>query len=165
MGASAGVYPSSGSVRITAVVLRSTQTVRRIAWHFLGYAGGLLAGSNAAIYDATGTCLAQVGDMVRESKVPGVHNAGGATVAAALTSSVTLAPGIYYIAWWFRYDTTAMDGPMMLVAESSAGAPPGRFGLTNTVRYGVISSAPGLPNALNPTAFTDGPNRFWAGLA
>ncbi|MGI5530147.1 hypothetical protein ACQEVX_22990 [Streptomyces syringium] len=58
-----------------------------------------------------------------------------------------------------------MDGPMMLVAESSAGAPPGRFGLNNTVRYGVISSAPGLPTTLNPSSFTDGPNRFWAALA
>ncbi|MEU5427609.1 hypothetical protein AB0H73_18670 [Streptomyces olivoreticuli] len=165
VSSSSGVYPSSGSVRITSVVLHTTQTVSKIAWHFFGYAGGLLSGSNAGIYSATGERLAQVGDMVGESKVPGVHNIGGQTVAAPLTSSVTLKPGVYFIAWWFRYNTTTVDGPSMLVADSSSPAPPGRFGLNNVVRYGVISSAPGLPTTLNSSSLTDGPNRFWAGLA
>lgn len=67
VSSSTGVYPSSGSVRITSVVLHSTQTVSKLVWHFLGYAGGLLPGSNAGIYNAAGERLAQVGDMAGES--------------------------------------------------------------------------------------------------
>ncbi|MFI9228974.1 hypothetical protein [Streptomyces rimosus] len=165
VGSSSGVYPSSGSVRITSVVLHSSQTVSKIVWHVFGYAGGLLPGSNAGIFDASGRCLAQVGDMAGESKLPGVHNAGGATVAAPLTASVTLPPGIYYVAWWWRYTASPIDGPMLLVADSSAPGPPGKFGLNNIVRYGVISSAPAFPGTLNFSALTEGPNRFWCALA
>ncbi|MEU3709014.1 siphovirus ReqiPepy6 Gp37-like family protein [Streptomyces catenulae] len=165
LGMSSFVYPSSGSLRITAVPLHTTTTVSQIVWHVFGYAGGLLSGSNAGIYDSTGTRLAQVGDMSGEKKLPGVHNVGGATVGARLTESVTLSPGIYYVAWFFRYTVKPVDGPALLVADSAASAPPGRLGLTNVHRFGAVSSVSGLPTRLDFNAFEGGPNRFWAGLA
>ncbi|MGW1836974.1 siphovirus ReqiPepy6 Gp37-like family protein [Streptomyces sp. NPDC002067] len=165
LGMSSFVYPSSGSLRITAVPLHTAATVSQIVWHVFGYAGGLLPGSNAGIYDSTGARLAQVGDMSGEKKLPGVHNVGGATVGARLTESVTLPPGIYYVAWFFRYTAKPIDGPALLVADSAASAPPGRFGLTNVHRFGTITSASGLPARLDFNAFEGGPNRFWVGLA
>ncbi|MGW1258450.1 siphovirus ReqiPepy6 Gp37-like family protein [Streptomyces sp. NPDC002513] len=164
-GASDYKYPSSGSLRITAVPIHATTTVSKVVWHFFGYAGGLLAGSNAGIFNGAGTRLAQVGDMTGTTKVPGVHNVGGATVAAPLTTSVSLTPGIYYVAWWFKYSANPIDGPAMLIADSAASAPPGRFGLNNIHRFGVISSMSSFPTTLNFNSFEGGPNRFWAALA
>ncbi|MFC9736665.1 hypothetical protein ACFVKC_01950 [Streptomyces noursei] len=165
IGASDLKYPSSGSLRITAVPIHATTTVSKIVWHFFGYAGGLLAGSNAGIFDAAGMRLAQVGDMSGTAKVPGVHNVGGETVAAPLTASISLSPGIYYVAWWFKYTASPIDGPAMLVADSAAPSPPGKFGLNGVHRYGVISSVSSFPSTLNFNAFGGGPNRFWAALA
>ncbi|WP_018536384.1 MULTISPECIES: hypothetical protein [unclassified Streptomyces] len=165
IGASDLKYPSSGSLRITAVPIHATTIVSKIVWHFFGYAGGLLPGSNAGIFNAAGARLAQVGDMTGTTKVPGVHNVGGETVAAPLTASISLTPGIYYVAWWFKYTASPIDGPAMLVADSAAPSPPGKFGLNGVHRYGVISSVPSFPSTLNFNAFGGGPNRFWAALA
>ncbi|WP_367997487.1 siphovirus ReqiPepy6 Gp37-like family protein [Streptomyces sp. GMY02] len=165
LGMSDYKYPSSGSLRITAVPIHATTTVSKIVWHVFGYAGGLLAGSNAGIFNSAGTRVALVGDMTGETKLPGVHNIGGATVAAPLTASVSLPPGIYYVAWWFKYTTSPIDGPALLVADSAASAPPGRFGLNNVHRFGVIGSVSSFPSTLNFAAFEGGPNRFWVALA
>lgn len=158
-------FTGNGSMRLAAVVLRQTTTVSKIAFHFGGYAGTMATGSWAAIYDTAGTRKATTADMAGEAVVPGVHNAGGATVGAALTSSVSLAAGIYYVAFTFRY--AASDGPMCLQLENGAGAPPNVFGLNNVKRFGVYTGTipTTAPATITPGNIDNGANRFWVGLA
>ncbi|MFJ6707035.1 MULTISPECIES: hypothetical protein [unclassified Streptomyces] len=158
-------FTGNASLRFTAVVLRQTTTVSKIVFQVGGYAGTMNAGSWAAVYDSAGARKGATADMAGEAVIPGVHNAGGAAVTAALTSSVSLPAGLYYIAYVFRY--SASDGPMLLQLENGAGAPPNVFGPSNVKRFGVYTATvPTSPPASITLANIDnGANRYWAGLA
>ncbi|MFI5686794.1 phage tail protein [Streptomyces sp. NPDC051636] len=164
---STGLYPGSGPIRVTAVNLRTAATVNRIVWFATGYAGGLTTGSWAAIYNSSGTRVAATGDMSTATYEPAeVHNEGGATISSPLTAAYSAAAGLYYVAWRLQYNTTTGDGPMMLAAESGAGAPPNVFGYSAVRRFGVYSTgAASAPASITVSAMENGANRFWAALA
>ncbi|MEU0739265.1 hypothetical protein [Streptomyces sp. NPDC006134] len=164
---SVGLFPGSGPIRVTAVRLRQSTTVSRVVWHATGYAGGLTSGSWAAIYDSTGKCVAATGDMSTTAYEPAeAHNQGGAAISSPLSSSVTLAAGIYYVAWRMVYNTTAGDGPMLLAAESSAGSPPNFFGPSTVRRFGYYASGgSSAPASISISSMLNGANRFWIGLS
>ncbi|MFT9821242.1 hypothetical protein, partial [Lysinibacillus sp. NPDC056185] len=158
-------FTGNASLRFTAVVLRQTTTVGKIVFQVGGYAGTMNAGSWSAIYDSTGARKATTADMAGVAVIPGVHNAGGAAVSAALTANVSLPAGLYYIAYTFRY--SASDGPMLLQLENSAGAPPNVFGTPGVKRFGVYTATvpTSAPATVTLTSIENGANRFWAGLA
>ncbi|MEV0440949.1 hypothetical protein AB0I84_09180 [Streptomyces spectabilis] len=158
-------FTGNASLRFTAVVLRQTTSVSKIVFQLGGYAGTMNAGSWAAIYDSAGARKGATADMAGEAVIPGVHNAGGAAVTAALTSTASLAAGLYYIAYVFRY--SASDGPMLLQLENGAGAPPNVFGPSNVKRFGVYTATvpTSPPASINLANIDNGANRFWAGLA
>ncbi|MFF3086363.1 hypothetical protein ACFVRB_15135 [Streptomyces nojiriensis] len=162
---SSPAYTGNGTLRFVAVVVRETVSVSKIAFHFGGYSEKLTAGSWAAIYTTAGALKGTTADMVGVTVVPGVHNAGGATVGAALTAAVSLTPGMYYVAFVFRYAGT--DGPMLLQLENAFGAPPNIFGLTPVKRFGVWAGgavATTAPATIDPASIDNGSNRFWVGL-
>ncbi|MFB7860584.1 hypothetical protein [Streptomyces sp. NPDC056069] len=167
VGMSTPIYSGNATLRLTAVILKTTQTISKIVWHFGGYAGGMLAGSWGAIYNSSGTRVGTTAVLTGETVIAGVHNGGGQTVAAPLTANASLPAGIYYVAWAFRYNTTTNDGPMMLCADSAFGAPPNVFGLNSVKRYGVISgtAATSAPATITLSSVENGSNRFWAALA
>lgn len=167
LGQSTALYPGSGPIRVTAVMLRAAATINRIVWFATGYAGGLTTGSWAAIYNSSGTRVAATGDMSTATYEPAeVHNAGGATINSPLTAAYSAAAGLYYVAWRLQYNTTTGDGPMMLAAESGAGAPPNVFGYTAVRRFGVYSTgAASAPASITLSSMENGANRFWVALA
>ncbi|WP_460082475.1 hypothetical protein [Streptomyces variabilis] len=150
--------------RLAAVKVTSSASVSKIVWHFGGYAGGLISGSWAAIYD---TSVARVGvaSTIETGNEPAEQHApGGNASATTLDSAVTLAPGIYYVVWRFNYNTSTGDGPMILGAENSFGAPSNTFGLNNLWRFGRLSTSPSsAPSTL--AGITNESNRFWVALA
>ncbi|MFD7067146.1 hypothetical protein ACFV97_07865 [Streptomyces sp. NPDC059913] len=158
-------FTGNGSLRFTAVVIRQTVTVSKVVMHFGGYAGTMNTGSWVAIYTAAGARKATSADLAGETVIPGVHNAGGATVGIPLTASVSLTPGVYYIAYVFRY--SASDGPMCLALDNAAGSPPNVFGLNSVKRFGVYTATvpTTAPTSITTTSIDNGANRFWAGLA
>jgi hypothetical protein len=161
------LFTGSGPVRFTAVILRETTTVTRIAWFAGGYAGGLLSGSWAAVYNSSGGRVAQTGDLSTATyEPPEVHSDGGATITSPLTASANLSAGIYYITWRFVYSTANGDGPMIAAAESGFGSPPNIFGYGTTVRrFGYYASGGSTPPAsLTISSSENGANRFWAAL-
>ncbi|GLW03698.1 hypothetical protein [Streptomyces lavendulae] len=162
---SSPAFTGNGTLRFVAVVIRETVTVSKIAFHFGGYSEKLTAGSWAGIYTTAGALKGATADMAGVAVVPGVHNAGGATVGAALTASVSLTPGVYYVGFVFRY--AASDGPMLLQLENGFGAPPNVFGLNNVKRFGVWNGAVATtpPASFDPANIDNGANRFWVGLA
>ncbi|MFC5214320.1 hypothetical protein [Streptomyces coerulescens] len=165
---STALYPGSGPIRVTAVVLRVPTTINRIVWFATGYAGGLGSGSWAAIYDSTGARVAATGDMSTATYEPAeVHNAGGATISSPLTAAYSAPAGVFYIAWRLQYNTGTGDGPMLLAAESGAGAPPNFFGYGTAVkRFGVYATgAASAPASIALASMENGANRFWAALA
>ncbi|WP_159058878.1 collagen-like triple helix repeat-containing protein [Streptomyces caeruleatus] len=167
LGQSTALYPGSGPIRVTAVMLRAAVTINRIVWFATGYAGGLTTGSWAAIYNSSGTRVAATGDMSTAAYEPAeVHNAGGATINSPLTAAYSAPAGLYYVAWRLQYNTTTGDGPMMLAAESGAGAPPNVFGYTAVRRFGVYSTgAASAPASITVASMENGANRFWVALA
>ncbi|MEV7670990.1 hypothetical protein [Streptomyces sp. NPDC088752] len=167
VGMSTPIYPGNATLRVTAVNLKSAQTISKIVWHFGGYAGGMVAGSWGAIYNASGTRVGTTAALTGETVIAGVHNAGGATVSAPLTANASLPAGVYYVAWSFRYNTSTGDGPMMLCADSAFGSPPNVFGLNNIKRYGSIAgtAATSAPASITLSAVENGSNRFWAAIA
>ncbi|MFD4918875.1 hypothetical protein ACFWNR_37445 [Streptomyces virginiae] len=167
LGASTALYPGSGPMRITAVILRAPVTVNRIVWFATGYAGGLVSGSWAAIYDSAGNRVAATGDMSTATYEPAeIHTAGGATISSPLTAPYAAPAGVYYVASRWQYNSGAGDGPMLLAAESGAGAPPNVFGQTPVRRFGVYTAgAAAAPGTINVGAMENGANRFWVALA
>ncbi|KPC89311.1 hypothetical protein ADL35_02415 [Streptomyces sp. NRRL WC-3753] len=150
--------------RLAAVKLNSTQTISKIVWHFGGYAGGLVSGSWAAIYD-TSMARKGVASSIETGNEPAEqHGKGGNASAAALDSAVTLSPGVYYVVWRFNYNTTTGDGPMILGAENGFGSPSNTYGLNNLWRYGRLNSSPSsAPSSLS--GIINESNRFWVALA
>lgn len=150
--------------RLAAVKLNSTQTVSKIVWHFGGYAGGLISGSWAAIYD-TSMARKGVASSIETGNEPAEqHGKGGNASATALDSAVTLSPGVYYVVWRFNYNTTTGDGPMILGAENGFGSPSNTYGLNNLWRYGRLNSSPSsAPSSLS--GIINESNRFWVALA
>ncbi|WP_328969256.1 hypothetical protein [Streptomyces sp. NBC_00239] len=167
LGASTALYPGSGPIRITAVILRVPVTVNRIVWFATGYAGGLTTGSWAALYDSAGTRVAATGDMSTATYEPAeVHTAGGATISSPLTAPYAAPAGIYYVAARWQYNVGTGDGPMLLASESGAGAPPNAFGQTPVKRFGVYTTgAAAAPATINVGAMENGANRFWVALS
>ncbi|MGW2910461.1 hypothetical protein ACWC9X_08630 [Streptomyces asoensis] len=167
LAVSTGLYPGSGPMRVTAVILRQTTTINRIVWVATGYAGGLQTGSWAALYNSAGTRVAATGDMSTAAyEPPEEHDAGGGPISSPLTAAYSAAAGIYYVVWRMVYNTTTQDGPMLLAAESGAGAPPNQFGYTLIRRFGVYSTGvAAAPATITVTSMENGANRFWVGLA
>jgi hypothetical protein len=167
LAVSTGLFPGSGPMRVTAVILRQTTTINRIVWFATGYAGGLQTGSWAALYNSGGTRVAATGDMSTAAyEPPEEHDAGGGTISSPLTAAYSAAAGVYYVVWRMVYNTTTQDGPMLLAAESGAGAPPNQFGYTLVRRFGVYSTGvAAAPATITVTSMENGANRFWVGLA
>lgn len=167
LAVSTGLYPGSGSMRVTAVILRAAAPINRIVWFATGYAGGLQTGSWAAVYNSSGTRVAATGDMSTATYEPAEeHDAGGGTISSPLTAAYSAAAGIFYVVWRMVYNTTTQDGPMLLAAESSAGAPPNQFGYTLVRRFGVYSTGvASAPASITLANMENGANRFWVGLA
>ncbi|AFV51343.1 hypothetical protein FDG66_gp23 [Streptomyces phage phiCAM] len=165
---STGAFCGSGPLRIAAVNLRQAQSISKIAWHFLGYAGGLQTGSWAAVFNTSGTRMAYTNDISTAGNEPAEqHGSGGGTSFVPLTATWSATPGIYYIAWRFIYNTTTGDGPMCLQYENAAGAPPNVFGLGTPVkRFGYFPSTSATPpTSIAVANMENGANRFWAALA
>ncbi|NJP74891.1 hypothetical protein [Streptomyces sp. C1-2] len=168
VGMSTGIFPGTNGIRVTAVRLRSPATIGRVVWFATGYAGGLQTGSWAGLYDSSGARVAMTGDMSTATYEPAEqHASGGGTISSPLTSAYAASAGVYYIAWRMIYNTTTGDGPLLLAAESSAGAPPNVFGYSPVKRFGVYSSssATSPPSSLTLGSMENGANRFWAALA
>ncbi|MFF9034038.1 hypothetical protein ACF090_01010 [Streptomyces sp. NPDC014892] len=167
LAVSTGLYPGSGPMRVTAVILRAAATINRVVWFATGYAGGLQTGSWAALFNSSGTRVAATGDMSTATyEPPEEHDAGGGTISSPLTAAYAAAAGIYYVVWRMVYNTTTGDGPMLLAAESSAGSPPNQFGYTLVRRFGVYATGvAAAPASITLSSMENGANRFWVGLA
>lgn len=160
-------YESAARIRAAAISIHKTTTVSEIVWYMLGYAGGLLDGSWAAIYNSANAKVGTVANLEAPgSEPPEVHDAGGGMSGAPLDEgSVILSPGVYTVVWRFIYNFTTPDGPALLEFENSAGAPPNILSRNGVVRFGYSTAAVTTPPATKPTLLTDGGNRFWVSLA
>ncbi|ATI18806.1 minor tail protein [Streptomyces phage Diane] len=164
---STGAFTGVTNARVAAVYLREPKTVSKIVWHFTGYAGGLLSGSWAAVYNSSGTRVGFNDSIHTGTNEPAEqHGLGGGASSVPITST-TLAAGLYYIVWRFNYTTSPADGPMCLQYENSAGGPPDVFGLNNVVRFGVLDATSQATSytSLTVANIQRGGNRFWAALA
>ncbi|MCS0601094.1 hypothetical protein NX794_07595 [Streptomyces sp. LP11] len=151
--------------RLAAVKVTESISVSKVVWHFGGYAGGLIAGSWTAVYNASTLARVGVASNIDSVKEPAEqHDKGGNASFATLDASVTLPAGIYYVAWRFNYNTTTGDGPMILGVDNAYGSPANQFGLNNLWRYGRLSTSPTTaPTTLSGIANES--NRFWVALA
>lgn len=158
-------YCGVGRGRMTAVYVSKPMSVSKIAWHMFGYAGGLLAGSWAGIYNTAGTLQRATGDLSTAAYEPGEqHGVGGAVSTSNLTSPVTLQPGVYYVIWRFNYTASPVDGPALMRFDSSSTCA-GVYGATSVRRFGAFTTtATSAPSTLTPSWEAD-PIRFWAALA
>ncbi|AWN07316.1 hypothetical protein SEA_NABI_22 [Streptomyces phage Nabi] len=165
--ASGFTYPGVGTGRMSAVYVNRSMSVSKIVWHFFGYAGGLLSGSWAGIYNTSGTLMRATGDMSTATYEPGEqHDAGGGWSASNLTSAITLSPGIYYVLWRMNYTASPVDGPAMGRLENSETTP-SRMGISNNIwMHGMYTtSATSAPSTITVANFQRGGTRFWAALA
>ncbi|WP_329289566.1 hypothetical protein [Streptomyces pseudovenezuelae] len=166
--ASGSDYSGVGQGRMTAVYVSRSMSISKIVWHMQGYAGGLLAGSWAAVYDTAGTLKGATGDMSTAAYEPAAQSAaGGGWSSAPLTAPVTLAPGIYYVCWRFNYTASPVDGPA-LTRWDSVDTTNGLMGLGTAVwRFAKFtSSATSAPSSITPsTLFSANGIQFWVALA
>jgi hypothetical protein len=166
--ASGNDYSGVGQGRMTAVYINRTMSISKIVWHMQGYAGGLLTGSWAAIYDTAGTLKGATGDMSTAAYEPAEqHGVGGGWSSSNLTAPVTLAPGVYYVCWRFNYTASPVDGPA-LARWDSVNTTNGSMGLGTAVwRFAKFtSSATTAPSSITPsTLFTANGIQFWVALA
>jgi hypothetical protein len=160
-------YESANRIRSASVAIHKTTTVTDIVWYMLGYAGGLLDGSWAAIYNSAGNKVGTVANLeAGGSEPPEVHDAGGAMSGSPLDEgSIVLTQGVYTIVWRFIYNYGTPDGPALLEYENSAAAPPNILSRNGVVRFGYSTASITTPPATIPTLLTDGGNRFWVSLA
>lgn len=166
--ASGADYSGVGQGRMTAVYVNRSITVSKIVWHMQGYAGGLLTGSWAGIYDTAGTLKGATGDMSTAAYEPATQSgAAGGWSSSPLTASVTLSPGVYYVCWRFNYTASPVDGPA-LTRWDSVGTTNGQMGLGTAVwRFAKFtSSATSAPSTITPsTLFSANGIQFWVALA
>lgn len=160
-------YESANRIRSASISIHKTTTVTDIVWYMLGYAGGLLDGSWAAIYNSAGNKVGTVANLEAPgSEPPEVHDAGGAMSGSPLDEgSIVLSPGVYTVVWRFIYTYSPADGPALLEYENSASAPPNILSRNGVVRFGYSTASITSPPATIPTLLTDGGNRFWVSLA
>lgn len=158
-------YPGVAKGRMAAVYINRTMSVSKIAWHIFGYAGGLLSGSWAGIYNTSGTLMRATGDMSTASYEPAEqHGVGGAVSTSNLTSAVTLSPGVYYVIWRMNYTASPVDGPALMRFDSASTCA-AVYGVSSIRRFGAFTiSNTTAPSTLTPSWETD-PLRFWVGLA
>jgi hypothetical protein len=142
-------------------------TVSKIVWHMLGYSGGLLTGSWAGIYDTAGTLKGATGDMSTATYEPALQSAaGGGWSSSPLTSSVTLAPGVYYILWRFNYTASPVDGPALARYESASTCQSVMGnGVTVWRHANYTTSATSAPSTITIANLVRDPIRFWVALA
>ncbi|QAY26943.1 minor tail protein [Streptomyces phage Shawty] len=157
-----GRAPSSRSFRIVALPVRQTMTVSKFVFHVLGYEGtGLDSGSYVRLYDSSGAQVATTANMTDTNVMTDIHNAGGQTVTCAMSSSVTLSPGVYYVGFYFVIGNSA-NAPVLMTADSTAACP---VTTLNSVKpFGVISGLSSAPSSFSPSAVETDPIRFWAAL-
>ncbi|MEU5446878.1 collagen-like protein [Streptomyces californicus] len=155
---------TTGKGRMSAIVVHQTTTVSKIVWHFLGYAGGMKTGSWAGIYNTSGTLVRGTGDLGTTAYEPAEqHGVGGGCSTSNLTSSVTLAPGVYYIAWRFNYTASPANGPLLMAFESTDVSAT-LYGLNAVRRFGAFSTSAGtVPSSVS--GWETDPIRFWVALA
>ncbi|WAB08726.1 minor tail protein [Streptomyces phage Andris] len=158
-------YPGVAKGRMAAVYINRSMSVSKIAWHIFGYAGGLLSGSWAGIYNTSGTLMRATGDMSTASYEPAEqHGVGGAVSTSNLTSAVTLSPGVYYVIWRMNYTASPVDGPALMRFDSSSTCA-AVYGVSSVRRFGAFTvSNTTAPSTITPSWETD-PLRFWVGLA
>ncbi|MEU9795071.1 hypothetical protein AB0E27_31550 [Streptomyces sparsogenes] len=164
--ASGSSYTGVGTGRMSAVYINRTMTVSKIVWHFFGYAGGLLSGSWAAIYDTSGARKGFTGDMSTAAYEPAEqHQAGGGWSSSPLTSAVTLSPGVYYVLWRFNYTASPVDGPALARFESASTCQ-SVMGVNNNVwrhaSYTLTNTT--APSSIAVGNFERDPIRFWVAL-
>jgi hypothetical protein len=161
-------YSGVGQGRMTAVYVNRAVSVSKIVWHMQGYAGGLLTGSWAGIYDTAGTLKGATGDMSTAAYEPATQSVtAGGWSSSPLTAPVTLAPGVYYVCWRFSYTASPVDGPAMARWDST-GTTNGQMGLgTQVWRFAKFtSSATTAPASITPsTLFSANGIQFWVALA
>ncbi|MFJ7414632.1 collagen-like protein [Streptomyces sp. NPDC098077] len=155
---------TTGKGRMSAIVVHQTTTVSKIVWHFLGYAGGMKTGSWAGIYNTSGTLVRGTGDLGTSAYEPAEqHGVGGGCSTSNLTSSVTLAPGVYYVAWRFNYTASPANGPLLMAFESTDVSAT-LYGLNAVRRFGAFSTSAGsAPSSVS--GWETDPIRFWVALA
>jgi hypothetical protein len=160
-------YSGVGSGRLTAVYINRSMTISKIVWHMFGYSGGLLTGSWAGIYDTAGTLKGATGDMSTAAYEPAIQSAtGGGWSNAPLTSSVTLAPGVYYTLWRFNYTASPVDGPALARYESASTCQSVMGnGVTVWRHASYTTSATSAPSTITIANLVRDPIRFWVGLA
>jgi hypothetical protein len=160
-------YSGVGSGRMSAVYVNRSMTVSKIVWHMLGYSGGLLTGSWAGIYDTAGTLKGATGDMSTATYEPALQSAaGGGWSSSPLTSSVTLAPGVYYILWRFNYTASPVDGPALARYESASTCQSVMGnGVTVWRHANYTTSATSAPSTITIANLVRDPIRFWVALA
>lgn len=160
-------YPGVGTGRMTAVYIDRPLSVSKIVWHVFGYAGGLLSGSWAGIYNSSGTLQRATGDMSTASYEPAEqHDTGGGWSSSNLTSAITLSAGVYYILWRFNYTASPVDGPALARFES-ASACQSVMGVSNNIwrHASYTTSATSAPSSITVGSFGRDSIRFWVGLA
>ncbi|AKY03630.1 hypothetical protein SEA_IZZY_23 [Streptomyces phage Izzy] len=160
-------YTGVGTGRMTAVYVNRTMTVSKIVWHVFGYAGGLLSGSWAGIYNTSGTRVAYTGDQSTATYEPGEqHDTGGGWSSSNLTSSVSLAPGVYYVLWRWNYTASPVDGPALARFESASTCQ-SLMGMSNNIwrHASYTTSSTTAPASITVGNFQRDPIRFWVALA
>ncbi|WJN62878.1 minor tail protein [Streptomyces phage phiScoe23] len=160
-------YTGVGTGRMTAVYVNRTMTVSKIVWHVFGYAGGLLSGSWAGIYNTSGTRVAYTGDQSTATYEPGEqHDTGGGWSSSNLTSSVSLAPGVYYVLWRWNYTASPVGGPALARFESASTCQ-SLMGMSNNIwrHASYTTSSTTAPASITVGNFQRDPIRFWVALA
>ncbi|MEU6572283.1 hypothetical protein [Streptomyces sp. NPDC046805] len=160
-------YSGVGSGRLTGIYINRSMTISKIVWHMMGYSGGLLTGSWAGIYDTAGTLKAATGDMSTTTYKPATQSlAGGGWSSSPLTSSVTLAPGVYYVLWRFNYTASPVDGPALARYESASTCQSVMGnGVTVWRHASYTTSATSAPSTITIANLVRDPIRFWVALA
>jgi hypothetical protein len=152
-----GTAPTAGQLNLVAVLTRVPISVSNV-WLGIVTATGVSLTSGqcfVGIYDHTGTLVASTADL------SGVLNTSGMK-ECALTSSVNLAPGRYWVG-------ILLNGGTMPSMARSAGTISGlgNVGLTSTqYRFGTYGTAQtSLPSTITTaTIGTTSTNTFWAGV-